>query len=82
MSNSIVRKAILKAGGPRAVAIQCGKSTQAVMKWMDRGLPRTEWTGETDYSSVIERLAKDPQFSKSRLLDSCRFKRREIEARA
>lgn len=32
-------------------------SYQAVRKWEDAGtLPRTEWTGETNYSSVIEKL--------------------------
>jgi hypothetical protein len=32
-------------------------SYQAVKKWEKAGrLPRTEWTGETNYSTVIERL--------------------------
>ncbi|MBR8435236.1 hypothetical protein KDW37_31245 [Burkholderia cenocepacia] len=30
---------------------------QAVKKWAAKGrLPRTEWTGETDYSSAIEKI--------------------------
>lgn len=29
---------------------------QAVRKWERTGLPRTEWTGETNYAECIERL--------------------------
>jgi hypothetical protein len=38
-----------------AAAKACGVSVRAVYKWIDRGmLPRTEYTGETNYA---ERLA-------------------------
>lgn len=34
-----------------AAAEACGVSVRAVYKWIDRGLlPRTEYTGETDYA--------------------------------
>lgn len=68
MASNLIKKAILEAGGPRIVASECGRSVQAVLKWMEKGLPRTEWTGETDYCSVIERLTKDVRFSRDRLL--------------
>lgn len=34
-----------------------GVTYQAVRKWQRKGLPRTEWTGETDYAGQIERLS-------------------------
>lgn len=34
-----------------------GLTYQAVRKWQRKGLPRTEWTGETDYAGQIERLS-------------------------
>lgn len=39
------------------IAAACDVSVQAVTKWKAKGrLPRTEWTGETDYASKIELL--------------------------
>jgi hypothetical protein len=43
-------------------------SHQAIRKWQERGrLPRTEWTGETDYSGSIARLSGD-RVKRERLL--------------
>lgn len=55
-----IRKAIEAAGGAVTVQKACGlKSYQAVMKWVKAGrLPKTEHTGETDYSSVIAKLCR------------------------
>jgi hypothetical protein len=42
--------------GLTKMATACGKSYQAVRKWEKAGrLPRTEWTGETNYAAIIER---------------------------
>lgn len=47
----------------------CGVSYQAVKKWEKRGsLPRTDWTGETDYASRIEK-ATGGQITRAQLLD-------------
>lgn len=69
MNENIIEKAVQEAGGSKIVASECGlRSQQAVMKWMRAGkLPRTEWTGETNYSAVIERLTKK-KFTKAMLL--------------
>jgi hypothetical protein len=41
--------------GLTALARLCGVSHQAVRKWQKAGrMPRTEWTGETAYSTAIE----------------------------
>lgn len=40
---------------------------QAVRKWERTGLPRTEWTGETNYAECIERLTSG-QVLKSALM--------------
>lgn len=40
--------------GLQPLARLCGVSYQAVRKWQRAGrLPRTEWTGETDYAARI-----------------------------
>ena len=59
MSKEILIKAIKKAGGITAVAQACNLSHEAVRKWTKKGLPRTEWTSETGYSSVIAALQSD-----------------------
>jgi hypothetical protein len=48
------------AGGPVALTRELNKrlprpvTYQAVMKWVRQGrLPRTEWTGETDYARAL-----------------------------
>jgi hypothetical protein len=54
-----VAEAVDLAGGAIAVAKACGKSRQAVDKWIRSDqLPRTEYTGETRYAELIAELAK------------------------
>lgn len=54
-----LKKAIDDAGGAFAVSVACGKTTRAVYKWLASGcLPRTEYTGETNYAEKIAELAK------------------------
>lgn len=39
--------------------------------WTKRGLPRTEWTGESLHAAIIERLCREnghPEFTRDRLL--------------
>ena len=37
----------------------CGVTYQSVKRWEAKGcLPRTDWTGETDYASRIEEATK------------------------
>ena len=46
------------AGGVPAVAKACGISDRAVYKWLATcSLPRTEYTGETNYAEAITTLA-------------------------
>ena len=43
--------------GLQPLAKELGLTYQAILKWQKSGqLPRTEWTGETNYSAVIERM--------------------------
>ncbi|HHZ8330841.1 TPA: hypothetical protein ACWMBB_006645 [Pseudomonas aeruginosa] len=57
MSN--LKQSIADAGGVTAVALACGLSPRAIYKWISAGsMPRTEYTGETDYAKKIARLAK------------------------
>ncbi|WAG76998.1 hypothetical protein LMK08_16615 [Metapseudomonas furukawaii] len=53
-----LKKSIEEAGGVAAVAAACGLSQRAIYKWLTaEALPRTEFTGETDYASRIASLA-------------------------
>ena len=43
--------------GLAALARGCSVWPNAVLKWQRAGvMPRTEWTGETNHSAIIERL--------------------------
>ena len=51
-----LEKAIRFLGGYSATARVFGVAYQVIVNWVRRGrLPRTEWTGETDYSARIEK---------------------------
>jgi hypothetical protein len=68
MVKNIVRSAIEEAGGPKTVGPKCGRTYQAALKWLNQGfLPRTEWTGQTDYAGIIERLCGG-KYTKDQLL--------------
>lgn len=56
MDQNLITKAI-EVVGLQPLARGLGISYQALRKWEKSGyLPRTEWSGETDYSLTIERL--------------------------
>lgn len=51
---NLISEAISIVGLSR-LARECNVTYQALRKWERRGfLPRTEWTGETNYAEVIE----------------------------
>jgi hypothetical protein len=54
MVPSPLEQAIELAGGISKAATAVNKSAQALRKWIDKGtLPRTEFTGETDYAEKL-----------------------------
>lgn len=58
MSETFLSKAI-EIVGICKLAKACGVRHQAIYKWLSNGrLPRTDWTGETDYASRIEEATK------------------------
>lgn len=64
-----LKQAITDAGGAEKVAKVCGVSARAVYKWAAAGsLPRTEYTGETQYAEKIA-AAAGGAFSSQELLD-------------
>ncbi|WP_207166042.1 hypothetical protein [Pseudomonas protegens] len=59
-------------GGIRAAAKICGRSCQALNKWrLAASLPRTDYTGETEYALLLSGAAKQKgnPFDASWLLD-------------
>lgn len=53
-----LKKTIDDAGGVPSVAMACGKTPRAIYKWLSAdALPRTEYTGETNYAAKIAELA-------------------------
>lgn len=56
---SALKDAIDKAGGAAAASVACGVSPRAIYKWIAAGcLPRTEYTGETDYAARLADAAE------------------------
>ncbi|MEF1310694.1 hypothetical protein QTO01_11355 [Vibrio mytili] len=54
----MLKQVITHIGVPK-VALACSVSNRAVYKWRERGvLPRTDFTGETNYASVISELSQ------------------------
>ena len=55
--------------GLKALANACAVTYQAIRKWEKAGrLPRTEWTGETNYAASIERVT-DGHVTKTALME-------------
>ena len=49
-----VKKAIKAVGGPAKAAEICQSSVTAIQKWQSKGcLPRTEYTGKTNYAELL-----------------------------
>lgn len=65
-----LRDAIDLSGGPTVVAKLLGVSVRAIYKWIAKGtLPRTEYTGETQYSIAMAK-ASNGSYTASQLLES------------
>ena len=64
----MLREAITSIGAQK-ISEKCNVSVRAVYKWCEKGvLPRTEFTGETNYAEQIEKLSEG-QYSKESLLN-------------
>lgn len=65
---NLISKAIELVGLCK-LAQACGVRHQSVYKWQAKGrLPRSDWTGETDYASCIE-IATGGRITRAQLLD-------------
>jgi len=64
-----LKKALQLAGGQTALANILELTPQAIQKWVANGsFPRTEWTGETEYVSLIAKKFKG-KVTREQLLD-------------
>jgi hypothetical protein len=55
---SAIKEAVKCVGGAKAAAKACGVSVRAVYKWIAAdALPRTEYTGETNYVAQLSEAA-------------------------
>ena len=67
MSDNYIKQAV-KYIGRSKLSKAVGVSQPAIIRWEDNGrLPRTEWTGETNYAEIIVKLSKG-KFKKKELL--------------
>lgn len=56
---SALKEAIQDVGGAKAAAVACGVSVRAIYKWIAADvLPRTEYTGETNYVASLAQAAE------------------------
>lgn len=77
MQANLISKAV-ELCGLRPLSRLCGVSPQAIYKWQKQGrLPRTDWTGETNYASRIEE-ATHGQITRDQLLDLKRIAKHEV----
>lgn len=53
-----LEQAIVQFGSVGKLAAAIGVKGQTLHHWRKRGMPRTDWTGETDYAKRIERATK------------------------
>lgn len=57
---SALSRAVEAVGGPISAAKACRISRQAIDRWLTRGvLPRTEYTGETNYAVRLAEAAAE-----------------------
>ena len=68
MKENLISKAI-EIVGICKLANACGVRYQSIYKWEAKGrVPRTDWTGETDYARCIETATKG-QITRDQLLN-------------
>ena len=53
-----LEEAIAQFGSVAKLAAAIRVKGQTLHHWRTRGMPRTDWTGETDYAKRIERATK------------------------
>lgn len=64
---STVKEIINDAGGVSTVALAVQLSDRSIYKWIEKNsLPRSEYTGESDYSTIIADMSKN--FDKETIL--------------
>ena len=56
MKNTLIKDAIVAAGGRSHVARELGLSHEGIRRWSVYGLPPSEWTPKATYLSQIETL--------------------------
>ena len=64
----------IKQCGIQRIAAALGVTYPAVHKWRRMGMPRTEWTGETNYAKKIEALTDGAITAKNLLSEQRRKK--------
>ncbi|WP_336984052.1 hypothetical protein [Acinetobacter soli] len=64
---STIKEIINNAGGVSTVALAVQLSDRSIYKWIEKNsLPRSEYTGESDYSTIIAEMSQD--FDKETIL--------------
>lgn len=75
MPISSLRDVVDACGGVSSIAKACKISQRAIYKWLsNESLPRTEYTGETDYAKKLAELSNG-QFTKDFVLNIAKPKK-------
>ena len=48
----------IEKAGLQPLAKKCGVSYQAIRRWEKQGLPRSEWSGDSNYAAKIVKATK------------------------
>lgn len=70
--NEVTFGEVIKSVRVSVVADACGLTPKAIYKWLERGsLPRTEFTGETEYADKIAK-ASGGKYSAAQIRRICK----------
>ena len=63
-------RVVATCGGQVKAGEACGVTPAIIGRWIkQQHLPRTDYTGETDYAGALARVSTDPSYNRQWILD-------------